>query len=79
MTPEQKAKEIYKKYLKIIDPMTGVFVKHHSKSIAKQCSIEACDIAIGALEIFGYTTDYLQNMDGDFRWWENVKQEIEKI
>lgn len=79
MTPEQKADKLYKKYLNIIYPMRGLFVKRQTKLIAKVCSIEACDMAMESLVEYGRNHDQIQNMEYDFRWWENVKQEIEKI
>ena len=74
MTPQEKAKELVGKfyYRKVI----------HNTSIidSKQCALMAVDEIEKALTDYGRGDSFqLQNMDSEFRFWEQVKQEIEKL
>jgi hypothetical protein len=67
MTPKEKAEQMF-------NDMKGFRVKHiHSKKCATKAVIEV----ILALEEYGKSTDELQNMESEFRWWQEVKKEIE--
>lgn len=88
MSPQEKAKELYKKY-------EFVYIQNYTSSYeVKQCAIIAVDEIISALEEYDNSTekylkeefgykDYfsaeLQNMDSDFRYWSKVKYELETM
>lgn len=79
MTPKEKAQELFNKYATYVVMWTGgVEVE---KQNCKQCALIAVDEIIDALEEYDGRngTFELQNMDGDFRYWQKVKQEINKL
>ena len=84
MTPKEKAEQLVKKYLtycvEIYDNM-GFDDYDYNEDKAKECALIAVDEIIDALEKYDDRNDTyeLQNMDGDFRYWDKVKQEIEKL
>jgi hypothetical protein len=77
MTPKEKAEHLLDKMM--------YHIKYNcqptlSEMVAKQCAL------IAVFEIEQALTDYgrgdslqLQNMDSEFRFWEQVKTEIEKL
>jgi hypothetical protein len=71
MTPQEKAKELVE------------WVMHYgaSKEFAKLFALQVVKEIDHALTEYDNrnNTYELQNMDGDFRWWDIVKQEIEKL
>jgi hypothetical protein len=75
MTPKEKAGVLVIKFIK------------HSRAerdikpiqSAKDCALIAVDEIIMALEDYGKSTFELQNMEQDFRHWEKVKEEIQKL
>ena len=72
MTPKEKAIELYQKYeLLGIDFTRGVSMKEYSK----QCALIAVDEVIDILSVLPYGMEYLS----DIYYWEEVKQEIEKL
>jgi nitrogenase molybdenum-iron protein alpha/beta subunit len=88
MTPKEKAEELILKFMKLQEPNYNWF---HSK-LAKQCAIIAINEIIDALETYddmtekhlkrefpNYLSCELQNMEQDFRYYQKVKQEIEKL
>lgn len=90
MTPQEKAKEIYCHYT---DALNIRDLQTTANPFAKQCALICMKEIIEALyeydeitekylkEEFGtdYFSTVLQNMDSDFRYWDQVKQEIEKL
>jgi hypothetical protein len=64
MTPQERAKELVLKYLRI-DNNTKEWFNIH---IAKQCALIAVD------ELIKYSDEW-----DDSDYWEEVKQEIEKL
>ena len=46
---------------------------------AKQCTLIAVDEIINSLENYGKESDELQNMENDFRYWQEVRQELLNI
>jgi hypothetical protein len=64
-----------------------------NKGMAKQCALIAVDEIIKSMSRYDdlieedlkrefgieFFSSELQNMDGDFRYWQQVKQEIEKL
>jgi hypothetical protein len=85
MTPKDKAKELFDKIYKLDNRAWY--------DTAKQCALIAVDEIIDALEKYDELTEKhlkdefnvtyfsceLQNMDSDFRYWQQVKQEIENL
>jgi hypothetical protein len=93
MTPKEKAKELTLKFMKI-DSDSEKFDEFEMKLFyAQRCALIAVDEIIDALEKYDELTEKhlkdefnvtyfsceLQNMDSDFRYWNKVKQEIEKL
>ena len=75
MTPKEKADELFEKFN---NPDTTYHPYVHN---AQQCALIAVDEIIEALLEYDIrnATYELQNMDRDFNYWEQVKQEIEKL
>lgn len=69
MTPKEKAWEIFYKFKTIPDKWKDekVFQNYY----AKQCALIAVEEVIDNIE-----DDFLEN---DFKYWQEVKQEIEKL
>ena len=68
MTPEEKAKELYDKYLPLVqrwDDYNAVSIK---KENAKQSALICCN------EVLGY-----MGADRGYEFWNQVKQQIEKL
>ena len=65
MTPKEKAKELVNQYDETLTYL-------ESKSKAKQCALIAVD------EIKEYITKY-DNHVPDFKYWQEVKQEIQAL
>ena len=62
--PKEKAKELFWQYL----PILGSWKEENSDK-AKQCALIAVDEVIG----YGYKPEF------PYKYWEEVKQEIEKL
>jgi len=86
MTPKEKAIEIYDNFYLLHQSATdenGVwFISALNKGLAKKCALIAVDEILNAipneyLDIHGGET-YMQIND-DVEYWNEVKQEIEKI
>jgi hypothetical protein len=77
MTSKEKAQELVLKYLRLQEPNYNWF----HKGLAKQCAVIAVDEIIEALVEYDNrnNTYELQNMDRDFNYWKQVKQEIELL
>jgi len=79
-------------YESVTDENYGYITQMLSAKLAKKCALIAVDEILEALEEYDKRTenylkedfpDYfsfeLQNMDSEFRFWEQVKKEIEKL
>lgn len=75
MTPKEKATELYNKYFLLHESSTdenGVWiVSALNKGLAKKCALITLDEVIENIE-----DDYLET---DLKYWQEVKQEIEKL
>jgi hypothetical protein len=71
MTPKEKARELVLKYLRIENTSMEWFNTH----IAKQCALIAVD---EILEIINETM-ILVDIESDYDYWQEVKEEIEKL
>ena len=82
MTPKEKAEEL-------VDKFYPMFTNSVRDTLAKQCALIAVDEMLSALDSFGYTgcmyDDFetgriLYTDDKDpSEYWQEVKQEIEKL
>jgi hypothetical protein len=79
--PKEKAKELFNQYHNLIQEIGGDMGHEILVSIlAKHCALIAIDEIEEALTDYGRGDSLqLQNMDSEFRFWEQVKTEIEKI
>ena len=75
MTPKEKAKELFKKYSKGKDEH-GWFLCEF-ESCAKQCALIAVDEISKESTLFEYGNPIL--VDKRLFYWQEVKQEIEKL
>ena len=69
MTPKEKAEELVEKFSDLEDGEMYI-------GKAKQCTLIAVDEIINSLENYGKESDELQNMENDFRYWQEVRQEL---
>jgi hypothetical protein len=85
MTPKEKAFELFNKYLKILGGINSTdWVYFHGEE-AKQCALIAVD---EKLKIFSQIYNILVHKNivdvelkytATYKYWEEVKQEIEKL
>ena len=71
LTPKQKAKELFDKY--------QIAGSQWYVETTKKYTLIAVDEIINSLENYGKESDELQNMENDFRYWQEVRQELLKI
>ena len=84
MIPKQKAEELVEKFKPHSHFWVHDFGRKKDYDIeqlenAVECALIAVDEIINSLETYGKESDELQNMENDFRYWQEVKQEIEKL
>jgi 2,3-bisphosphoglycerate-independent phosphoglycerate mutase len=70
MTPQEKAKELYSKFLRYV-PAEEEFEHEY----AKQCALIAVDEIIANIE----PSVSMDVISARIKYWEEVKQEIEKL
>jgi hypothetical protein len=78
MTPQEKAKKLYDKYVPFVqrwDDFNAISIK---KENAKQCALLALDEIIPIVEGYEDSLSLSQQSDA-LEWWQEVKQEIEKL
>jgi hypothetical protein len=73
MTPKEKAEELYSKYYDRIEHTLSEDVSGFEKDIVKHLSLIAVDELIKQEEKYNNGTFYPSN------YWQEVKQEIEKL
>ena len=71
MTPKEEAKELVNKF---IDPVRWKLGQENVSQRAKECALIAVDEIINSIVIFDLTA-----AENQFTYWEEVKQEIEKL
>jgi hypothetical protein len=69
MTPKEKTKELFFKYRNLENKHS--YINNYN---AKQCALIAVD-EILSLNVFEYYSDWTNTIE----YWEEVKQEIEKL
>ena len=72
LTPKEKAKELVEKFSDLEDGEMYI-------GKAKQCALITVDEIINSLENYGKESDELQNMENDFRYWQEVKEDLLKM
>lgn len=82
--PKEKAKELIGKFYKFSrQDSSGFLTSNEDMYIknAKQCAITCVDEIQKALEEYDErnNTHELQNMESDFRYWEEVRKELELL
>jgi hypothetical protein len=78
MTAKEKAEELYSKYYNRIEHALSEDVSGFEKDIVKHLVVIAVTEIEQALTDYGRGDSFqLQNMDSEFRFWEQVKQEIQ--
>ena len=81
MTPKQKAEELVEKFKPHSHFWVYDFGRKKDYDIeqlenAVECALIAVDEIINSLENYGKESDELQNMENDFSYWQDVKQEL---
>ena len=75
MTPQEKAKELIEKYLNMNDGLIQEFIPIPIEG-ARQCALIAVDQLMQHAENSYYNNDII---NGAKLYWDEVKQEIEKL
>jgi hypothetical protein len=70
MSPKEKAKELYDLY------RPKFFGNTAYKSLSKQCALIAVDEIEDAID---FDWMQVQNLESQHRYWQQVKEEIEKL
>ena len=79
MTAKEKAKELVDSFMNLKPPKLSDYSQIYLPT-AKLCALIAVDQIEKALTDYGRGDSFqLQNMDSEFRFWEQVKKEIEKL
>ena len=77
MNPKAKAESLIDRFI----PNTRIWndekkVWEDCIESAKRCALITVDEIINSLENYGKESDELQNMENDFRYWQDVKREL---
>ena len=75
MTPKEKAEELLSKYYKLL-PISASF--EYTLKICKECSLIAVDELIKELPVLDYHP-LGSYTNPKIQYWQNVKQEIQKL
>ena len=78
MTPKQKAEKLWWDYYSAIEHTLSEEYSPHESAIAKQCALIAVDEIIPIVESYEDALSASQKSD-ELLYWEEVKQEIEKL
>ena len=78
LTPKEKAEKLVYFYQNLLTPLSEK-KDDFFFSRCKKCALIAVDEIINSLENYGKESDELQNMENDFRYWQEVKQELLKM
>ena len=73
MDAKEKAKELYCKYT---DALNIRDLQTTANPFAKQCALIAVDEIENAID---FDWMQIQNLDSEHRYWQKVKEEIEKL
>ena len=75
LTPKEKAEKLVYFYQNLLTPLSEK-KDDFFFSRCKKCALIAVDEIINSLENYGKESDELQNMENDFRYWQEVRQEL---
>jgi hypothetical protein len=75
MTPKEKAKELVDKYFKLLNYEFGDLVYSLSDKQPHQCALIAVDEIIAQIE----PSVSMDVISARIKYWQEVKQEIEKL
>ena len=78
LTPKQKTEELVYFYQNLLTPLSEK-KDDFFFSRCKKCALIAVDEIINSLENYGKESDELQNMENNFRYWQEVRQELLKM
>ena len=78
LTPKQKAEKLVYFYQNLLTPLSEK-KDDFFFSRCKKCALIAVDEIINSLENYGKESDELQNMENNFRYWQEVKEELLKM
>jgi hypothetical protein len=77
MTPKEKAKELFDKYYIVCQEYTEEI---QCSIQAKECALIAVDEIIQQWEVIDtYIADFGGKLNQSLKYWQEVKQEIEKL
>lgn len=82
MTPKEKAEQLFNLFDYNVNGYDGMECWDDDIAILnkKQCALIVVDEIEKALTDYGRGGSFqLQNMDSEFRYWQQVKEEIEKL
>ena len=74
MTPQQKANDLMSEYEKITRPLFKLNEYHIEKEYNKQCALKTVDEIINSVVVTNLTV-----AENQFNYWEEVKEEINKL
>ncbi|MDV3508975.1 hypothetical protein CMU89_17015 [Elizabethkingia anophelis] len=76
MEAKEKAEELVNKFenVEYLQDFSGM-----NERLAVDCAIISADESLKAVEKYGRDNDELQNMENEFRFWDEVKSELEKM
>ena len=70
MTPKEKAEELFEKYYNRIEHTLSEEYSPHEKFVVKECALIAVDEILNAVTAIA---------DKRYDYWQEVKQELEKL
>ena len=76
MTPKEKAIELWLSYYELID---DCYSSKAAKGIAKQFALIAVDEILNSIPSSGYWHTYSVEIPSAITYWQEVKQELEKL
>ncbi len=80
MTPKEKAKELISTFEIYTRPLFGLDEYDKELRYNKECALIVVNEVEKALTDYGQGSSMeLQNMDSEFRYWDRVKEEINKL
>ena len=79
MTPQEKAKELVDKYYPILGGIEPKDWEYFCKDKAKECALTAVDEILKGIVPKDDDERYAFELGGNQYYWQEVKQEIEKL
>ena len=76
MTPKEKAQDLYSKVYGNLEKSENEIYR---KTNARICALIAVYEIEAALTEYGKSSDELQNMDSEWRFWKSVEEELNNL